>query len=347
MNPIAGSYAPPASFAANFSAAQNTPAAAAANSSSPHQYFNAHAFASNNDASSTPQALSSPAAGLMQPPRPPFAASHVTRQHSLSASPQKPAPASLPGSAAQSTPPQKYPMAAPPLPQTPGGQQSGNRSAAASPNPPQSPGSQSLEQQRVALLLEVNVLLLQEITRLQGAGSGGALSPAHSQQLRAAGQPDNLASEDFIQTMRRLQANLGYLMPTAQANSPDSPARPKPEGPAHMTPPPHMVAALGSKYEELKGLFPGWMGATARNIPNQQAHQPQLQPPQQQPQQPPPQQQQQQQPPPPPQQQNIQMQMQMQQMQQQYQQQMQQQMQQQQQQQMQQQYGSGAGSPTL
>ncbi|KAF2724053.1 hypothetical protein K431DRAFT_218686 [Polychaeton citri CBS 116435] len=160
-------------------------------------------------------------------------------------------------------------MAAPPLPQTPsaGTQPSQGASAVGSgaPSPtvgtPQSPAaggnitSSSLEQRRVALLLDINLDLLQEINRLQAQGKGGATSPQHLQQLKSTGQPVAMASEEYIQCMRRVQANMSYLVPLHSG----TPAK-KPPGPVHMTPPPHLAAQLAVKYEQLKEAFPGWPG---------------------------------------------------------------------------------------
>lgn len=135
--------------------------------------------------------------------------------------------------------------------------------AAQSPTSPQSPGTQSREQQRVALLLEINNELLQEIDRLQVAGQGGATNQQQLQQQRSEGQPEKLASELYINTFRRVQANLAYLMPRAsQATNPASQPN-MPPGPAFMTPPAHM-AALAPLYERLKGLFPDWPGLEGR-----------------------------------------------------------------------------------
>lgn len=155
-------------------------------------------------------------------------------------------------------PPNKYPMAAPPLPQTPGSLQHGAVSTAApSPRSPLSPGSQSRDDERVALLFEINVELLQEVNRLQTEGHGGAISPQQLMQLRSEGKPDKMASEEYIQCLRRVQANLAWLMPRA-SNDPAGLAK-APPGPAHMTQPPHM-AQLQSKYAQLTELFPGWKG---------------------------------------------------------------------------------------
>ncbi|KAF7190577.1 hypothetical protein HII31_07736 [Pseudocercospora fuligena] len=157
------------------------------------------------------------------------------------------------------TPPIKYPMAAPPLPQTPVNQSQVNNGNAAS--PPKSPAAQSREEQRINLLFEINVELLQEVNRLQAEGKGGAISPQQVAQLKAQGQAAVQASEEYIQCLRRVQANLAYLMPKAQPEQ-ANPAKAS-QGPAHMTPPPHMPQ-LQEKYDRLKVLFDGWAGLDAR-----------------------------------------------------------------------------------
>ncbi|TKA67916.1 hypothetical protein B0A55_09719 [Friedmanniomyces simplex] len=158
-------------------------------------------------------------------------------------------------------------MAAPPLPKSPANpqqQQQQQQQAAAqsaspsSPQTPQSPGSQSREQQRVALVLEINTDMLQEVNRLQTEGKGGATTPQIQAQMKAAGQPAELASEEYIQVLRRVQANLGYLMPVAQND-----AQKTPRGPAYMSPPPHMPQ-LRPKFDQLRELFPDWQGLEPR-----------------------------------------------------------------------------------
>ena len=163
----------------------------------------------------------------------------------------------------QLTPPTRYPMAAPPLPQTPAAVQNPGTSAAASPNAPQSPGTQAREQKRVDLLLEINIELLQEINTLQAQGRGGAMNPQHQLQLRQLNMDDSMAAEEYIQCLRRVQANLAYLAPRADAQQ----SMKAPPGPAHMTPPAHMPQLL-AKYEALRELFPGWPGNDARMAQN-------------------------------------------------------------------------------
>lgn len=150
--------------------------------------------------------------------------------------------------------------------------QSGPKSAISShatqsPTSPQSPGTQNREQQRVALLLEINNELLQEIDRLQADGQGGVFSQQQLQQLRSEGLPEKHPSELYVNTMRRVQANLGWLMPKA------SQASTVPPGPAHMTPPPHMTS-LVPLYERLRELFPGWQGLEGRMAANSSSPRP-------------------------------------------------------------------------
>ncbi|KAK5124464.1 hypothetical protein LTR85_001681 [Meristemomyces frigidus] len=185
--------------------------------------------------------------------------------HSQSASPQQ---RLSPNAASQAqaqpkqqtqSPPSRYPMAAPPLPHTPNQHQAASSTASApSPGTPQTPGSQNREQQRVTLLLDINVELLQEVSRLQSEGKGGAINPQQQAQLKSQGQQMELAADEFVQVLRRIQANLGYLMPKAQNDQQKAP-----KGPAHMTPPPHMPY-LQLRYDQLQELFPEWQGMDRR-----------------------------------------------------------------------------------
>jgi len=152
-------------------------------------------------------------------------------------------------------------MAAPPLPQTPAaaGQHTIANAATAS---PQSPGAQSRENQRIELLFEINVDLLQEVNTLQAQGKGGATSPQQAMQMKAQGMDDKMASDEFIQCMRRIQANLAYLAPRVDTQQISK----APPGPAHMAAPPHMPQ-LQKKYDQLKEMLPGWGGLEARAVP--------------------------------------------------------------------------------
>lgn len=154
-------------------------------------------------------------------------------------------------------------MAAPPLPQTPSAVQHAGANAAVSPQAPQSPGTQAREQKRVDVLLEINAELLQEINNLQSQGRGGAMNPQHQLLLRQGNMDDSMAAEEYIQCLRRVQANLAYLAPRADVQQ----ALKAPPGPAHMTPPAHMPQ-LQPKYDQLKELFPGWAGNDVRMAQN-------------------------------------------------------------------------------
>lgn len=60
------------------------------------------------------------------------------------------------------------------------------------------------EQARVALLMSINEEILFEINRLQSVGQGGAVNPQQALQLRNAGQSDKMASDDYVQLLRRV-----------------------------------------------------------------------------------------------------------------------------------------------
>lgn len=103
-------------------------------------------------------------------------------------------------------------------------------------------------------LLDINMELLQEVHNLQAQGKGGAISAQQLAQMKGEGKQAEMASDDYVQVLRRVQANLAYLMPKAQNDSSKVP-----QGPAHMTPPPHMPH-LQPKYDQLSELFTGWQG---------------------------------------------------------------------------------------
>ncbi|GME27390.1 hypothetical protein BKCO1_3700057 [Neofusicoccum parvum] len=152
------------------------------------------------------------------------------------------APVSLPSHAAQPKPqpqgqPQK-PMAATPA----------------------SPGQLQREKEQVTLLLEINRELLQEVLRLQEQGKGGMMNaqPAPGQDGNKEGDAaKKVASKEYIDCMRRLQANLSYL--ASFADHTQNPHKPVPPGPAIMTIP-ASPQALAEMYTKLGTLFPGWKG---------------------------------------------------------------------------------------
>jgi hypothetical protein len=57
----------------------------------------------------------------------------------------------------------------------------------------------SQEKERMALLLDINVELLQEMHKLQAQGKGGALNAQAAAHLKSQGMPDVLASEEYNQ----------------------------------------------------------------------------------------------------------------------------------------------------
>lgn len=171
-------------------------------------------------------------------------------------------------------------MAAPPLPLTPQSQQQAGTHdaipAITTPKSPRSPGAQSREAARVQLLLGINRELLEEVQRLQDSGKGGAISQQQVLQFRNEGKPDKMASDEYIQCLRRVQANFAYLMPKAQSAGGQSSANESKllPGPAHMTPPPHMPESMKERYEQLKELFPEWQGLDQRMAAQQQNNSP-------------------------------------------------------------------------
>lgn len=92
-------------------------------------------------------------------------------------------------------------MAAPPLPKVTQGQQSphGVSSPHSQPQSPNSVVSTAREQERIALLMDINMELLRELNELQTQGKGGAQSVQQAEMLRSKGQPDKMASEEFLQ----------------------------------------------------------------------------------------------------------------------------------------------------
>jgi len=155
--------------------------------------------------------------------------------------------------------PQKSSMAAPAIPR--GSQQQSPRTSTNSSSQPQSPLTPTAnprEKERISLLLDINVELLQEISTLQAQGKGGAQTPQQAEMFRKQGLPDKMASEEYIQTLYRLHANLGYLCglsDLAQLKPDQKPPHP----PNFMKPPPNMPG-LEAKYSTLRELFPGWIG---------------------------------------------------------------------------------------
>ncbi|KAF4300978.1 hypothetical protein GTA08_BOTSDO10675 [Botryosphaeria dothidea] len=120
---------------------------------------------------------------------------------------------------------------------------------------PTSPGQLQREREQVTLLLDINRELLQETLRLQEQGKGGLMTnPPPGQDGDGTKQ---MASKEYIECLRRLQANLSYL--ATFADRVQNPNKPVPPGPAIMTIP-AQPQALNEMYTKLQTLFPGWKG---------------------------------------------------------------------------------------
>jgi hypothetical protein len=147
------------------------------------------------------------------------------------------------------------------------------------PAPASNPAAQvqaaAREKARITALLDINSALLQEVVNLQAAGKAGIpptaaqqTSPTqeqHSASPISATEPQNNAgdaskpgaqkpSQEYIECMRRLQANLAYLATIADRAKKASGVLPA--APAIMTPPPSL-SNLNEMYTRLNGLFPG------------------------------------------------------------------------------------------
>jgi hypothetical protein len=133
---------------------------------------------------------------------------------------------------------------------------------------------------RVHLLLDINSAILQEVVNLQAAGKAG-LPPIQPGSQNPSSQESNQSSEpggndsqktqatkpsqEYIDCMRRLQANLAYL--ASIADKAKKAAGVLPSAPAIMTPPPSLPS-LNTMYAKLNELFPG----ASKGTPAQQQH---------------------------------------------------------------------------
>jgi hypothetical protein len=113
------------------------------------------------------------------------------------------------------------------------------------------------EKARVTALLDINSALLQEVVNLQAAGKAGPASNPDtnsptSEQVDAS-KANQKPSPEYIECMRRLQANLAYLATIADRAKKAGGV--VPQTPAIMTPPPNLPA-LNDLYAKLNELFP-------------------------------------------------------------------------------------------
>ncbi|KAJ6189888.1 hypothetical protein N7519_004796 [Penicillium mononematosum] len=112
------------------------------------------------------------------------------------------------------------------------------------------------EKARVTALLDINSALLQEVVNLQAAGKAGPASNPDTNSP-ASEQPDaskanQKPSPEYIECMRRLQANLAYLATIADRAKKAGGVIP--QTPAIMTPPPNLPA-VNELYARLNELF--------------------------------------------------------------------------------------------
>ena len=153
----------------------------------------------------------------------------------------------------QSQPQQQQQQQQQPQPQTPA---QGTPQATAQSGP-----MAARERARVAVLLDINSMLLQEVVNLQAAGKAGAAPQQQGSQEsnsslgsdQESKAPAQKPSPEYIECMRRLQANLAYLATIADRAKKSGGV--PPPAPAIMTPPPNMPS-MGEVYNKLKELFP-------------------------------------------------------------------------------------------
>lgn len=151
----------------------------------------------------------------------------------------------------------------------------GSQGPATSQSP--TPAASAREKARVAALLDINSMLLQEVVNLQAAGKAGGPpasqpgagdsnsnnpSPTSEQATDAAKGPAQKPSPEYLECMRRLQANLAYLATVADRAKKSGGVAPP--NPGIMTPPPHMPA-MNEIYTKLSELF----SQTAHGTPHQ------------------------------------------------------------------------------
>ena len=172
----------------------------------------------------------------------------------------------------QQQPPQPQPQQQPqpgpqpqPQPQQQQQQQQQPAPSQGTPQPPAQSGPMAArEKARVATLLDINSMLLQEVVNLQAAGKAGApptqqgaqesnTSPGSDQGSEASKAPAQKPSPEYIECMRRLQANLAYLATIADRAKKSGGV--PPPAPAITTPPPNMPS-MGEAYNKLNELFP-------------------------------------------------------------------------------------------
>ncbi|KAK5010755.1 hypothetical protein BJ546DRAFT_833482 [Cryomyces antarcticus] len=150
-------------------------------------------------------------------------------------------------------------MAAPPLPPYQvQGQSVPQSTTKPIPQRSLSPGAQARERERVSVILDINSEILHEAIRLQEEGKGGLTGSDVS--VDQNGADAKLPAMEYVDCMRRLQANLAYLAATVDAHHKTNSKRAEPAGPAIMEASPTHSPDLVEKYGQLQKLFPGWKG---------------------------------------------------------------------------------------
>ncbi|EMD66510.1 hypothetical protein COCSADRAFT_35021 [Bipolaris sorokiniana ND90Pr] len=174
----------------------------------------------------------------------------VTGQPPFAIPQPQPSPGSLPTNGHQTPMNLQLPIKSePPQLQTP---------VKAVPPSPMSPSNPARSQDRVATLLEINSILIKEVCDLQAQGKAGHVGPTPE------GKPEGekaQPSKEYVDYMRRLQANLAYLAQNAEKVP--KPGQQMQPGPAIMSVPPSHVD-LAKLYTKLQELFPGWKGQSAQ-----------------------------------------------------------------------------------
>jgi hypothetical protein len=112
------------------------------------------------------------------------------------------------------------------------------------------------ENARINTLLDINSVLLKEVVHLQAASSKvGTASPSgdtNASLIKAIKANGSKLTREYIEYMRRVQANLAYLVMVDRVNNPGGTAL---QAPAIMTPP-TSLPAVHELYAKLNGLFP-------------------------------------------------------------------------------------------
>jgi hypothetical protein len=139
-------------------------------------------------------------------------------------------------------------------------------------NPNSPPDALSIDKQRVSLILEINSYLLEQIQALQAEGKGGDVQSPQAANSSADGSTEQQKkpSREYVEPLRRMQANLAYLASLAERHQ--KPNANHPPWPQVMTAPPG-DEKLAGMYARLQGLFPMWKAHQQRMAAAAQAQQ--------------------------------------------------------------------------